>query len=97
MYAGDAISAIALARRHEPDLVILDVGLPAGDAYLIMQRFRGMAALSVTPVIVISGRERVEQEGRAAAAGAVAYFQKPLDVDLLLATVEQSLALRAPV
>jgi DNA-binding response OmpR family regulator len=56
-FAVDAISSIAEARKHEPDLIILDLGLPAGDGYVVMERLRTIPALALIPVIVVSARD----------------------------------------
>jgi len=53
-FAGDAISSIAEARLHEPDLIILDLGLPAGDGFVVMERLKRLPNLAVIPVIVVS-------------------------------------------
>jgi len=52
--AMDAISAIAVARKEAPDLVILDLGLPAGDGFLVLERMRALPDLVATQVIVLS-------------------------------------------
>ena len=75
--AMDAISAITVARKEAPDLVILDLGLPAGDGFVVLEQMRALADLAATPVIVLSARDPVENKKRALEAGALAYFQKP--------------------
>ncbi len=87
VFAADALSAISEARRHQPDLIILDLGLPAGDGFVVMERFRANMHLSMTPVIVVSARDRLANEQRAINAGAKAFLQKPVDNDQLLATI----------
>ncbi len=87
VFAADALSAISEARRHQPDLIILDLGLPAGDGFVVMERFRANMHLSMTPVIVVSARDRLANEQRAIKAGAKAFLQKPVDNDQLLATI----------
>lgn len=87
VFAADALSAISEARKHQPDLIILDLGLPAGDGFVVMERFRANMHLATTPVIVVSARDRLANEQRAINAGAKAFLQKPVDNDQLLATI----------
>jgi DNA-binding response OmpR family regulator len=78
-WATDAVSAISAAVQAKPDLIILDLGLPAGDGFLVLERLKGLTGLAGIPVIVLSARSPTENKKRALAAGAVAYFQKPPD------------------
>ena len=89
--ATDAISAITVARKEAPDLVILDLGLPAGDGFLVLERMRGLADLVATPVIVLSARDPADNKKRALDAGAVAFFQKPPDNHEFLTAIRQAL------
>ena len=85
--AGDAISAVAVARREKPDLIVLDVGLPGGDAIIVMKRLSAM--LIVTPIIVVSATE--SNRDRALASGARAFLTKPLDPSQLRRTIRVAL------
>jgi DNA-binding response OmpR family regulator len=85
--AGDGYAAIATAQKERPDLIILDLGLPAGDGFVVLDRLRGRASLSGVPVIVLSARDPETNEERALTAGATAYFQKPADNDELLQVI----------
>src|ERR1700727_1091015 len=69
--AMDGVAAIASARRETPDLIILDLGLPAGDGFLVLERLRALPGLTATPVIVLSARDPANNERRALQAGAV--------------------------
>jgi two-component system, OmpR family, KDP operon response regulator KdpE len=90
-FAGDALSAITEARKVEPDLVILDLGLPLGGGFVVMERFKGFPALAVVPIIVVSARDARANQERALKAGAKAFLQKPVDNDELLAVIRQAL------
>ena len=89
--AADAIDALAVARKEVPDLVILDLGLPGGDGFLVLERLKNMASLAATPVIVLSAKDPTSNKKRALDAGAVAYFQKPPDNHELLTAIRQAL------
>src|SRR5687768_2867359 len=75
--AADGLMAITEAVRQSPDLVILDLGLPAGDGFSVLERLRALPHLEVVPVIVVSAREALKNKERALKAGARAYLEKP--------------------
>jgi DNA-binding response OmpR family regulator len=87
IFAGDGVASIAEARKHMPDLMILDLGLPAGDGFSVLERLKVNESLSSIPVIVLSGRDRVGNWDRALKAGAKTFLQKPVANDKLLAVI----------
>ncbi len=89
--AGDGYSAIATAQKEHPDLIVLDLGLPAGDGFVVLERLQQSDALSSVPVIVLSARDPQDNEARALKAGAAAFFQKPADNEELLNVIRVSL------
>lgn len=91
VFAYDAISATSMTRKEEPNLVILDIGLPGGDGFIVMERLASIARTSI-PVIVLTGRDPSTVRERALSAGAKAFFLKPPDNDELLAAVRKALA-----
>ena len=93
VFAGDSLSAVSEARKHQPDLIILDLGLPAGDGFIVLERFRAMTQLSLIPVIVVSARDVHGNKERALKAGAKAYLQKPWNDNELLGLISQLLSL----
>jgi CheY-like chemotaxis protein len=86
-FAADALSAVGEARKHQPDVIILDLGLPAGDGFVVLDRLRANTYLALIPVIVVSAREVRANKERAFQAGAKAYLQKPWNDTELLATI----------
>ena len=91
-FATDAISAISVARKEAPDLILLDLGLPGGEGFTVMERLRSIAAVGWIPVVVVSARDAETNRERALEAGAKAFIQKPIDIDDLLAAIEGELA-----
>ncbi len=89
--AEDGLSALTVARKEEPDLILLDIGLPGGDGFVVLKRIRGLTTLSCTPVIVLTARDPEGNEKRALEAGANAFFQKPADNQALLAKIAEAL------
>ncbi|MFH1221351.1 MAG: response regulator [Candidatus Eisenbacteria bacterium] len=88
--AADAVSATSVARRERPDVIILDLGLPGGDGYAVMDRLKLLLVGSI-PVIVLTARDPATDKARAKAEGAVAYFQKPVEHRALLRAIERAL------
>lgn len=90
--APDAIAAIATARKEKPDVVVLDLGLPGGDGFTVMQRLKSNVDLMLVPIIVVSARDPLLNEERALKAGAEAFLQKPVENDELLTVIERALS-----
>ncbi len=91
IHAADGVQAIGAARKTPPDVILLDLGLPGGDGYLVMERFRSMGAMSAVPIIVLSARDPATDRHRALGAGAEAFFHKPVDNAILLGAIRQAL------
>ncbi|HIT70210.1 MAG TPA: response regulator transcription factor [Candidatus Aphodomonas merdavium] len=80
--ARDGETAILEATSHNPDIILLDLGLPDLDGVEIIKRVR---AWSNVPIIVISARSEDQDKIGALDAGADDYLTKPFSVDELLA------------
>lgn len=91
VHAVDGYSAIAQAYKEQPNMIILDLGLPAGDGFVVLDRLQQDDKLSTIPVIVLTARDPQSSEQRALQAGAAAFFQKPVDNAELLAVIRATL------
>ena len=89
--ASDVITSVIMARKHEPDLIILDLGLPAGDGFVVIERLKMVPALALIPVIIVSGRAGLANQELALEAGVKAFLQKPVDNAELLAVIRKTL------
>ena len=94
--ASDGYSAIASAQKERPALIILDLGLPVGDGFVVLDRLQNIDSLAGVPVIVLSARDPQSSEQRALKAGAAAFFQKPADNDELMNVIRVSLGPTEP-
>jgi two-component system KDP operon response regulator KdpE len=97
--ANDGSSAVAAARNEHPDLIILDINFPPDvgssglqwNGFSIMQwleRFQDVASI---PVIIITSDDPAEFKEKALTAGAIAFFQKPIDHQELLFTIYRAI------
>jgi DNA-binding response OmpR family regulator len=91
VHACDGYSAIAQAYKEHPNLIILDLGLPAGDGFVVLDRLQRDDKLSSIPVIVLTARDPQSCEQRSLQAGAAAFFQKPADNTELLDVIRATL------
>lgn len=78
------------ARRERPDLILLDLGLPAGDGFVVMDRLRALPELEMVPVVVITARDPVEGE-KAVERGARAFLLKPFQGGELVSEIRRVL------
>ncbi|WP_214415563.1 response regulator [Sphaerisporangium fuscum] len=91
--AADGATALSLAARHPPDVVIVDLGLPDIDGVEVVRGLRGWSA---APIIVLSAREQQADKVTALDAGADDYVTKPFGMDELLARIRAALRRAAP-
>ena len=82
---------VSAARKEKPDLIVLDIGLPGGDGFLVLERLKNNTNLATIPVVVLSARDADRNEQRALDGGAVAFLQKPADNEELLGTIGRSI------
>lgn len=92
VWAADGMQAMAAARFHHPQAILLDIGLPGGDGFVVLERLKSNLLLSDIPVIVVTVRDRQEVEEKARRLGAAAYLSKPIQVDALMESLQSVLA-----
>jgi DNA-binding response OmpR family regulator len=92
VYASDGVSAIAMAQREKPDVIVLDVGLPAGDGFVVLDRLQQSAELASIPVIVLTARDPQSTKDRIMKAGASVFLQKPPETAQLLTAIRAVLS-----
>ncbi|ADI03413.1 putative two-component system response regulator [Streptomyces bingchenggensis BCW-1] len=85
--APDGTTALRLAASHQPDVVVLDLGLPDMDGVDVIKALRGWTPV---PVLVLSARRASEEKVAALDAGADDYMTKPFSMDELLARLRAS-------
>lgn len=85
--------ALALAARHSPDLIVLDLGLPDLDGVEVIAGLRGW---TTAPILVLSGRADSTEKVEALDAGADDYLTKPFSMDELLARIRAVTRRAAP-
>src|ERR1700736_4186591 len=55
--AEDAVNAVSAVRKNEPDVVVLDISLPAGDGFLVADRLHNLDGSAATPIIFITASD----------------------------------------
>ena len=89
VFEADSVKrALIHAASRQPDLVIVDLGLPDGDGKQLISELRGWLAV---PILVLSARDREEEKVAALDAGADDYLTKPFGVPELLARIRAQL------
>jgi len=88
--AADANAASALFAAWQPDLLVLDIGMPGEDGYMLLGRLRNFLepGARAVPAVAVTGYASVSDRERALAAGFDAHLSKPFDVDELLTVLE---------
>lgn len=86
----DAYSALARAQSEKPDVMVLDVRMPAGNGFSVLERMSKQPELRNIPVIFVTGERDESLHVKACQLGAVGLIQKPISLAALLSLINQS-------
>ena len=95
--AADGQQALAAARRHQPDLAVLDVMMPGLNGYEVTRQLRADPATAAIPVILLTARVQEADVSRGFEAGADDYLRKPFSPQELRSRVQALLSRRSSV
>jgi two-component system OmpR family response regulator len=85
--AHDAMQAVMFAMRLQPDVIVLDIGMPGGNGFGVLEKLAKSVRTEAIPVVVVSGSIAPEDEAKVHALGAAAFLRKPVDTETLNATL----------
>lgn len=88
--AGDALACVQQAQREQPDVIVLDLGLPAGGGHVALERLKRNPRTAAVPVVVLTASQQAADLDRAADLGAVDVLPKAGDKTSLLAAIQKS-------
>jgi DNA-binding response OmpR family regulator len=89
--AFDAIQGVTQLIDLKPDLVLLDIIMPAGNGVGVLEKLRGNVKTFNTPVIALTGVSDKQTKETAEKLGISGYFVKPVDMDELIEKLEEVL------
>ena len=90
--AKNAVNAISAVRKNSPDVIVLDVSLPAGDGFMVAERLQKLISTAATPIIFVTASEKPGLHERAMQLGAVAFMKKPFGATTLADAIESALS-----
>jgi len=85
----DGETGLKLARESQPDVIVLDLMMPAMDGYQILRALWDDESTRALPVIVLTAKAQVEDQIRSRQDGAVEFLTKPFPPDRLLSSVDR--------
>ena len=94
MQAADGEEALAAAREHRPDLILLDVMMPKLDGIEVCRRLKDDPTLPFMPIILVTAKADTKDVVAGLDAGADEYLTKPLDQPALVARVKSVLRIK---
>ena len=92
-YAEDAVQAVSTAQQERPNLILLDVGLPGGDGFVVAERLSKLNVTKLIPIIIITGDDKQQAKQQAADIGVAGYLVKPIEFETLLTQIRKTLGL----
>lgn len=90
--ATDGSSGVKTVVEEDPDLVLLDISMPAGGGFFVAENMQRRPALSHVPIVFITASKAPGLREKAVHSGAAAFLEKPFRSEELLETIERALA-----
>jgi DNA-binding response OmpR family regulator len=90
--ASDGMEATKMAIKMQPDVIILDIGMPCGDGHTVAERLRSNTGTMFAQIIFLTARVAEADRKKAMDAGAYGYLTKPFKSEELLQMIENALA-----
>ena len=94
LVAKNGESALAIVRKAQPDLILLDIMMPGMDGFEVCRQLKADPATHDIPIIFLSALGQTEDKVRGLQLGAVDYITKPFQPEEVIARVETHLTLR---
>ena len=92
--APDAIFGVKQAHEFKPDLIILDLGLPAGGGFAVMERIKLSLNTNAIPIFILTGTGDEQAKAKAMGMGAQSFIQKPYEFESLLGEIRKILEVK---
>ncbi len=89
--AMDGLQATNAAIKEQPDLIILDIGMPAANGHVVTKRLRNSTKTCAIPIIYLTARTDEKDHQEAINLGVNKFITKPYDPDELIMTIESLL------
>ncbi|MDP3089760.1 MAG: response regulator [Nitrospira sp.] len=86
--AGDTLQATGSALREKPALIVVDIGLPGGDGWMLLDRLKTNALTKHIPVIVVTGQGKIGLEEKSKSKGAAGFLKKPFEKAIFINTID---------
>ena len=83
----DGASALVAAAQFQPDVVILDLGLPGMDGIEVARRLRAYPQLAGIRIVALTGLGQPGERSRIAAVGIESHLVKPVDMDTIIEAI----------
>jgi DNA-binding response OmpR family regulator len=93
---GDPEQGLALAMQNKPSAILLDLRMPRFSGFELCRTFTALTSTQLTPVFIVSGEAGSTTKSLCRELGATAYFEKPIDFDLLRSRLAEVLNAKRP-
>lgn len=90
--SSDTLQATGKALRDKPALIILDLILPGGDGWMLLDRFKTNILTKHIPIVIVTGQTKAGLEKQSKSKGAAGFFHKPIEKGTFVNTINALLA-----